>query len=293
MSAAPPARLTIAIQKSGRLADKSLELVSSAGLRVVKGANELLYRIENYPIDLLRVRDDDIPTFVADGVADFGIVGRNVLEEAAHTPAPEVVMPLGFGRCELKIAAPEGTRFDGPQSLQGARIATTYPKLLRAYLAEHGVSAEIVTMKGAVEVAPRLRLANAICDLVSTGATLEANGLAAFATILRSEALLIRAPRPIAESLSPLADSIVQRFRGVTASQGAKYVMMNAPRSALARITDILPGADAPTVTPLAGREDRVAVHAVCQESVFWETLERLKAAGASAILVLPIEKMM
>lgn len=287
------ARLTIALQKSGRLADKSLDLISNAGLRVVKGANELLYRIENYPIDLLRVRDDDIPTFVADGVADLGIVGRNVLEEAAHEPAPEVIMPLGFGRCELKIAMPEGARFDGPATLAGMRIATTYPKLLAAYLARNGVAAEIVTMKGAVEVAPRLKLANAICDLVSTGATLEANGLAAVATVLESEALLIRAPLPIDESLAPLADSIVQRFRGVTASQGAKYVMMNAPRSALARITAILPGADAPTVTPLAGSEDRVAVHAVCQESVFWETLERLKVAGASAILVLPIEKMM
>jgi ATP phosphoribosyltransferase len=293
MSSGPRTRLTIAIQKSGRLADKSLELVSSAGLRVIKGANELLYRVENYPIDLLRVRDDDIPTFVADGVADLGIVGRNVLEEAAHNPSPEIVMALGFGRCELKIAVPEGAAFDGPASLSGARIATTYPNLLRAYLEEHSVDAEIVTMKGAVEVAPRLRLASAICDLVSTGATLEANGLVAVATILRSEALLIRAPKPPPAPLDALADSVIQRFRGVSASQGAKYVMMNAPRSALARITAILPGADAPTVTPLAGNEDRVAVHAVCQESVFWETLERLKAAGASAILVLPIEKMM
>ncbi len=293
MSAAPRTRLTIAIQKSGRLADKSLDLISNAGLRVVKGANELLYRIENYPIDLLRVRDDDIPTFVADGVADLGIVGRNVLEEAGHQPAPEVIMPLGFGRCELKIAMPEGARFDGPATLAGMRIATTYPNLLAAYLTRNGIEAEIVTMKGAVEVAPRLKLATAICDLVSTGATLEANGLVAVASVLSSEALLIRAPRPIEQSLAALADSIVQRVRGVTASQGAKYVMMNAPRSALARITAILPGADAPTVTPLAGSDDRVAVHAVCQESVFWETLERLKGAGASAILVLPIEKMM
>ncbi len=293
MSAGPRTRLTIAIQKSGRLADKSLDLISSAGLRVIKGANELLYRVENYPIDLLRVRDDDIPTFVADGVADLGIVGRNVLDETAHEPRPEVIMPLGFGRCDLKIAVPEGAPFDGPTSLSGARIATTYPNLLRAYLAEHDVKAEIVTMKGAVEVAPRLRLANAICDLVSTGATLEANGLVPVATVLRSEALLIRAPKPPPQQLAALAESIIQRFRGVAASQGAKYVMMNAPRSALGPITDILPGADAPTVTPLAGGGDHVAIHAVCQESVFWETLERLKAAGASAILVLPIEKMM
>lgn len=295
MSAGPRTRLTIAIQKSGRLAEKSLELISSAGLRIIRGANELLYRVENYPIDLLRVRDDDIPTFVADGVADLGIIGRNVLEEAGREPQPEVIMPLGFGRCDLKIAVPEAdsAAFSGPKSLSGARIATTYPNLLRGYLNEHGVKADIVTMKGAVEVAPRLKLASAICDLVSTGATLEANGLVPVATVLRSEALLIRAPAPPPHDLAPLVESIIQRFRGVSASQGAKYVMMNAPRSALGLITDILPGADAPTVTPLAGSGDRVAVHAVCQESVFWETLERLKAAGASAILVLPIEKMM
>lgn len=288
-------RLRIAVQKSGRLADKSLELLESAGLRVIKGANELLYRIENAPIDVLRVRDDDIPTFVADGVAALGIVGYNVLQErngdAAHTPVE--LMQLGFGRCTLKIAAPEGFAYSGPHTLDGARIATSYPNILRKFLDKHGVAAEIVLMKGAVEVAPRLKLAQVICDLVSTGATLEANGLAAVETVLTSEAVLISAPTPIAPELAPIRDSFIARVRGVIASRGAKYVMMNAPRAALAKITSILPGADAPTVTPLAGREDTVAVHAVCQESVFWETLERLKAAGASAILVMPIEKMM
>jgi ATP phosphoribosyltransferase len=288
-------RLRIAIQKSGRLADKSLELLESAGLRVLKGANELLYRIENAPIDVLRVRDDDIPTFVADGVAALGIVGFNVLEErngdAAHTPIE--VMRLGFGRCALKIAAPEGFAYDGPHALDGVRIATSYPRILRKFLDQNGVGAEIVTMRGAVEVAPRLKLAQAICDLVSTGATLEANGLAAVETVLESEAVLIRAPGSLTPDLAPIRDSFIARVRGVTASRGAKYVMMNAPRAALPQISAILPGADAPTVTPLAGRDDAVAVHAVCQESVFWETLERLKAAGASAILVLPIEKMM
>jgi ATP phosphoribosyltransferase len=285
-------RLTIALQKGGRLGEQSLELVAAAGLRITKGANELLYRVENYPIDLLRVRDDDIPTFVADGVADIGIVGRNVLEEHPFDgPAPEVVMALGFGRCDLKIALPAGSDYVGAKSLEGQRIATSYPHLLGRYLREHGIVAEIIEMRGAVEVAPRLKLAQAICDLVSTGATLEANGLQAVATVLRSEAVLIRAPR--ASPHAPLIESIIQRFKGVTASRGAKYVMMNAPRSALPQISRILPGAGAPTVTPLAGEGDRVAVHAVCQESVFWETLEELKRAGASAILVLPIEKMM
>lgn len=286
------ARLRIAVQKSGRLADKSLELIAAAGLSVVKGANELLYRIENAPIDLLRVRDDDIPTFVEDGVADFGIIGRNVLEERS-AGVSKFVMALGFGKCDLKIAAPIGFDYHGARSLQSLRIATSYPRTLARFLESNGVEAEIVTMRGAVEVAPRLKLAQVICDLVSTGATLEANGLAAVDTVMKSEAVLIRAPNKCEPELENVADSLVQRFRGVIASRGAKYVMMNAPRAVLPQISAILPGADAPTVTPLAGRDDAVAVHAVCQESVFWETLEQLKAAGASSILVLPIEKMM
>jgi len=286
------ARLRIAIQKSGRLAERSLGLFEAAGLRVVKGANDLLYRIENAPIDLLRVRDDDIPVFVEDGVADFGIVGRNVLEERGQGRSAEV-MALGFGRCDLKIAGPAGFVYTDPQALDGLRIATTYPNTLARFLKRHGVAAEIVHMHGAVEVAPRLKLAHVICDLVSTGATLEANGLAAFDTVMKSEAVLIRSPKAANAELQHLAQSVVQRFEGVSASEGAKYVMMNAPRSALPQITAILPGAGAPTVTPLAGRDDAVAVHAVCRESVFWETLEKLKAAGASAILVLNIEKMM
>jgi len=290
-----PERLSIALQKSGRLADRSLELMRSADLSVLKGANDLLYRVENHPIDLLRVRDDDIPTLVGDGVADLGVVGRNVLEEHefANEGRPEIVMPLGFGRCDLKIAVAKASAYDGPEALEGLRIATSYPNLLRRFLDDRGVSAEVVTMRGAVEVAPRLGVAQAICDLVSTGATLEANGLKAVDTVFKSEAVLIRAPKQLPPDLDALAASVTRRLKGVTDSQGSKYVMMNAPRSALAQITAILPGAGAPTVTPLAGNDDAVAVHAVCQESVFWETVERLKAAGASAILVLPIEKMM
>jgi len=287
-------RLRIAVQKSGRLAERSLDLVRDAGLRVVKGNNDLLYRVENYPIDLLRVRDDDIPTFVADGVCDLGIVGENVLEEGRNGgPTAEVVMPLGFGRCTLKIAVPPTLDYAGPASLDGKRIATSYPRVLRRWLEGQGVSADIVTMRGAVEVAPRLKLAHAICDLVSTGATIEANGLGARDTVLESQAVLIRSPLAPEPQLAELLDSIIERMAGVVASQGAKYVMLNAPRSALDQITAILPGAGAPTVMPLSGRDDAVAVHAVCQEAVFWETLEKLKGVGASAILVLPIEKMM
>ncbi len=283
-------RLKIAVQKGGRLSDDSLDLVAAAGFRVVKGVNDLVYRIDNAPIDLLRLRDDDIPTFVSDGVAEFGVIGRNVLRERTARAQPIEVMPLGFGRCDLKIAAPPEFDYSGPESLEGKRIATSYPNILSGFLRERDVRAEVIYMRGAVEVAPRLGLAHAICDLVSTGATLEMNGLVAFDTVLQSEAVLIRSPKA---QPSALLESIVERFRGVISSRGAKYVMMNAPKVRLAEITALLPGAEAPTVTPLAGRDDAVAVHAVCQESVFWETLEKLKAAGASSILVLPIEKMM
>lgn len=291
-----PQRLHIAIQKSGRLAEKSLELIRAAGFRLTKSASDLTYSVENAPIDLWCLRDDDIPTFVADAVADLGIVGRNVLAEralGAGGPKLTEVMPLGFGRCRLSIAGPEGLGYGGPGSLNGLRIATTYPNLLKRFLSEQGVDADIVTMRGAVEVAPRLKLAEAICDLVSTGATLEANGLVEFQTVLDSEAVLVRGAGELSADLERTLQSVTARFGGVIASQGAKYVMMNAPRSALPAITRILPGAGAPTVTPLAGSDDAVAVHAVCQESVFWETLEALKASGASAILVLNIEKMM
>jgi len=286
-------RLRIAIQKSGRLADRSLDLIRDAGLKWVKGHNELLYRVENYPIDLIRVRDDDIPTFVADGVCDLGIVGENVLEEDRNGgPNAEVVMPLGFGRCTLKLATLPGD-WAGPKALEGQRIATSYPNILKRYLAAEGVKAEVVVMRGAVEVAPRMKLATGICDLVSTGATLEANGLVARDTVFDSQAVLIKSPTAPEAELQDLLDSVIDRMSGVIASSGAKYVMMNAPRAALDDIIAILPGAGSPTIMPLAGRDDAVAVHAVCQEAVFWETLEKLKGVGASAILVLPIEKMM
>lgn len=282
------------MQKSGRLSERSMELLRDAGLRVVRGASELMSRVEGVPVDVMRVRDDDIPTFVADGVAALGIVGENVLEEDfAHLERrPEVVLRLGFGRVALRIAVPSGGGYDGPGWLAGKRIATSYPNLTRRWLAARGVEAVIVPMKGSVEVAPRLGVAAAICDLVETGATLEANGLVAADTVFESEAVVVRAP-VVAGEVAVLAGSLVERFAGVVASAGAKYVLFNAPRASLERVIALLPGAGSPTVTPLAGRDDMVAVHAVAEERVFWETLDALKAAGASAILVLPIEKMM
>jgi ATP phosphoribosyltransferase len=289
-------RLHIAIQKSGRLSDQSRGLLRDAGLRIQNGKNELTARVENFPADLMFVRDDDIPTFVSDGVCEYGIVGENVLQEFAlgeAKPRFEVLASLGFGRCTLKLAAPEATAYEGPQSLQGSRIATSYPRIVQNFLDANGVTATVVKMNGAVELAPRLQIAAFICDLVSTGATLEANGLRPVETVYASEAVLIRTAKPITQAKLEQGDQLLSRIEGVLATKESKYIMLNAPGEALRDITAILPGAEAPTILPLHGRAGHFAVHAVCQESVFWETLQKLKAAGASAILVLPIEKMM
>jgi ATP phosphoribosyltransferase len=289
-------RLHLAIQKSGRLSDDSRGLLRDAGLRIQNGRNDLTARVENFPIDLMFVRDDDIPTFVSDGVCEFGIVGRNVLDEfALGQPGArfEIVTSLGFGRCSLRIAAPERLGYDGPQSLAGQRIATSYPHILADFLARSGVEASVVTMNGAVELAPRLGIATYICDLVSTGATLEANGLRPVETVLESEAVLIRTRQAFSAEKEDASSRLLARIDGVLATNESKYIMLNAPEEALDDIAAILPGADSPTIIPLVGRPGHFAVHAVCQESVFWETLQKLKGAGASAILVLPIEKMM
>ncbi len=289
-------RLHIALQKSGRLSDASRELLRDAGFRIQSGKNSLTARVENFPAELMFVRDDDIPTFVSDGVCEFGIVGQNVLEEFAADRGDlgyEVLAELGFGRCSLKLAAPESAVYQGPSSLAGQRIATSYPRLLGRFLRDNGVDATIVTMNGAVELAPRLQIANFICDLVSTGATLEANNLRALDTVLDSQAVLIRTNRPMDAGRMEISAGLMSRIDGVLATKESKYIMMNAPGEALKTITDILPGAEAPTIVPLHGRPGHFAVHAVCQESVFWETLQKLKGAGASAILVVPIEKMM
>ena len=290
-------RLHIAIQKSGRLSERSRQLLRDAGLKISEsGNNPLTARAENFPLDLMFVRDDDIPTFVGDGVCELGIVGQNVLEEYAlgHDERRfEEVARLGFGRCSLKIAAPESLNFYSTAMLSGQRIATSYPRLLGRFLSQRGIAAEIVTMRGAVELAPRLGIARFICDIVSTGATLEANGLAAVEDVFDSEAVLVRTLKPIDSAHAGKALALQTRIEGVIATAESKYIVLNAPEEALTQIAEILPGAEAPTVMPLAGRPGHYAVQAVCQESVFWETLERLKAAGASAILVMPIEKMM
>ena len=290
-------RLRIAIQKSGRLSDGSFELLKSCGLTVSRGRDKLYGRVQELPIDVLLLRDDDIPAFVADDACDIGIVGQNVFEEErlseSHEAPAEEVMPLGFARCRLMLAAPKEWSFDGVSMLEGKRIATSYPALTRAWFEREKVDAKAVMMKGSVEVAPRLKIADAICDIVSTGATLDANGLKPVANVFDSEAILIRNRNAFSLEKQTVFDALLKRINGVMTSREAKYIMMNAPRSAVPAITEFLPGADAPTVLELAGNREKVAIHAVCRESVFWDTLEELKKLGASAILVLPIEKMM
>jgi ATP phosphoribosyltransferase len=255
---------------------------------------------ENMPLDVLFVRDDDIPDLVQEDVCDLGLVGLNVVEEsrlafAARGVSPlfEMVQTLDFGRCKLCIAVPDNFEYRDAGSLQGKRIATTYPYILSRFLMDYGINAEVVVLSGAVEIAPRLGRADVICDLVSTGSTLAANHLRHVETVLESQAVLIRTPMPIAPEKQEWTRRLLMRIDGVEQVKGSKYIMLHAPRSALAAIAKILPGSEAPTVIPLEGLGDRVAVHAVCRENVFWELLEELKGAGATSVLVLPVEKML
>ncbi len=293
-------RLKLAVQKSGRLTDPSVDLLVRCGLKLSRGKDQLIGYGENMPLDLLFVRDDDIPDLVQEDVSDLGLVGLNVIEEkrlelAARGTAARftVLRSLDFGRCRLSIAVPDGASFDGPGSLQGKRIATTYPYLLARYLAERSIQAEIVTLSGAVEIAPRLGRADAICDLVSTGSTLVANRLHEVETVLESHAVLIRTPIALPAIKDEWVERLLMRIDGVQQVKESKYIMLHAPRAALAEIRRLLPGSESPTIIPLEGHPDKVAIHAVCRENVFWETLESLKKAGASALLVLPVEKML
>jgi ATP phosphoribosyltransferase len=293
-------RLRVAIQKSGRLTDHSLELLGRCGLKYSRGKDQLLCYGENMPLDVLLVRDDDIPDLVREDVCDLGIVGGNVVHEKrlgfearAIQPLFEVLQPLDFGRCRLSIAVPDNVEYQGAASLAGRRIATTYPHTISRWLAEQQVAAEIVTLSGAVEIAPRLGRADVICDLVSTGSTLQANHLREVEVVLHSQAMLIRTPVPLPQLKEDWLNRILLRIDGVQQVKESKYIMLHAPRSALAEIRRLLPGSESPTIIPLEGTTDKVAIHAVCRENVFWETLESLKRAGASSILVLPVEKML
>lgn len=296
----PEQRIKIAVQKTGRLTDHSLDLLERCGLKFRQSKDQLFCYGENMPVDLLLVRDDDIPGLVSDDVCDLGIVGLNIVEEKRQALQNDgrdgrfkQVFELDFGHCRLSIAGAEGSDYSGPKSLNNRKIATSYVGLLTDYLKKNDVSADIVYLSGAVEIAPKLGRADYICDLVSTGSTLTANGLEEFEILLESEAVIIQTLAELTPDKQALVDRILQRLDGVLQVRESKYIMLHAPRSALAEIRDLLPGSESPTVMPLDGSNDKVAIHAVCRENVFWETLENLKAAGASSLLVLPVEKML
>ena len=293
-------RLKIAVQKAGRLTEPSLDLLARCGLKLSRGKDQLLGYGENMPLDVLFVRDDDIPDLVREDVCDLGLVGLNVLEEKrlaiksrGDAETLEPLRSLEFGRCRLALAVPEGFSYGGVSALHGRRIATTYPHLLTRYLRDLTVTADIVTLSGSVEIAPRLGRADLICDLVSTGSTLQANHLTEVETVLESHAVLIRTPVELPAQKAEWVERLLKRIDGVQQVRESKYIMLHAPRAALAEIRRLLPGSESPTIIPLEGCSDRVAVHAVCRENVFWETLESLKKVGASALLVLPVEKML
>ncbi len=294
------ARIKVAIQKSGRLTEQSLDLLQRCGLKYTKGPDQLIAFGENMPVDVLLVRDDDIPGLVRDDVCDLGIAGLNIVEEKRlHFLEQEPVEPfriiraLDYGQCRLAFAYPDGSSLRTVADLGGRRIATSYPSIVRDYLRRQNLSATVVEFSGAVEIAPSLGRADVICDLVSTGATLVANKLREGETILESRAVILQTPVEVPPEKADWINRLLQRVEGVMQVRESKYIMMHAPKAALGKITALLPGSEAPTVLPLDGRDDLVAVHVVCRENVFWETLESLKAAGATSLLVLPVEKML
>ncbi|PVZ70340.1 ATP phosphoribosyltransferase [Pelagibaculum spongiae] len=293
-------RLRIAIQKSGRLSKESMKLLKGCGVKFNIDERRLIAHSDNMPIDLLRVRDDDIPGLVMDGVVDLGILGENVLEEEQlerqSTGKPctfDKLRQLDFGSCRLSIAMPQEFEYSDSSSLEGLRIASSYPNLLNRFLAAKQVSYLDCMLKGSVEVAPRSGLADGICDLVSTGATLEANGLVESEVIFRSKACMIQSPIAQADDKQALIDKILSRINGVIRAKESKYILLHAPTDKLEQIVALLPGAENPTVLPLNDDSNRVAVHAVSTEDLFWDTMEQLTELGASSILVMPIEKML
>ena len=293
-------RLRIALQKKGRLSKDCSELLKQCGVKITWNEQRLIAYSENLPIEILRVRDDDIPGLVFDGVVDLGIIGENVLEEeelgrlyAGEPVEYKKLRTLDFGGCRLSLAIDRDRTYNGVQDFKDARIATSYPNLLKRYMAEQGVPFKNCLLTGSVEVAPSAGLATAICDLVSSGATLEANGLKEVEVIYKSKACLIQRAEPLTADKQALVDKLLTRIQGVQQAAESKYIMLHAPKDKLEEITALLPGVENPTILPLAHDDSKVAMHVVSQENLFWETMEKLKEIGASSILVLPIEKMM
>jgi ATP phosphoribosyltransferase len=293
-------RVRIAMQKTGRLSNDSIKLLTSCGIKINLKQQKLIAFAENMSIDVMLVRDDDIPGLVMDGVVDLGIVGENVLEEELLKRISQksehsyiTLRRLDFGVCRLSLAIPISTTYSGIECLKNIRIATSYPHLLKKYLDQKNILFKSCMLNGSVEVAPRAGLADAICDLVSTGATLEANGLREVQVVYRSHACLICKIGNINSIKKEVINKLMTRIKGVIKARESKYIMLHAPVNKLEEVISLLHGAERPTILKLAGDDNRVAMHMVSSETLFWETMERLKFLGASSILVLPIEKMM
>ncbi|MCS6794883.1 MAG: ATP phosphoribosyltransferase [Raineya sp.] len=280
--------LRIAIQKSGRLSESSLTLIKECGIDFQNGTGKLKSEASNFPAEFLFLRDDDIPGYVADGVADIGIIGENVMVEKNQNV--RLIERLGFSKCRLSIAVPKSKEYKGLQDLQGIDIATSYPRILSDFLQKNQISARIHEISGSVEIAPSIGLAEAICDIVSSGSTLMSNGLKEVEVVFHSEAVLIGNPNISAEK-QKILDKLLFRIHAVQNAKKNKYILLNAPKKALPKIIEILPGLKSPTVLPLA-IEDWCSIHSVIHEDDFWEIIESLKNAGAEGILVIPIEKM-
>lgn len=280
-------KLKIAIQKSGRLHEDSLRLLKECGIDISNGANKLKTSAANFPLEVYFLRDDDIPQYVEDAVADAGIVGENTVYEKQKEVT--VMEQLGFGKCRLSIAIEKNETYS-KESLNGKKIATSYPVILQAYLNKNKITAEIHEISGSVEIAPGIGLADAICDLVSSGSTLLTNGLKEAETILESQSVLIRNKKLDKEKLR-LLEKLVFRIRAVKKAKNNKYILLNAPNEKLKEIIGLLPGMKSPTVLPLA-QSGWSSVHSVIDENDFWDIIEQLKTAGAQGILVVPIEKM-
>jgi ATP phosphoribosyltransferase len=281
-------RLRIAIQKSGRLNENSIKILKEAGIEFDNGLNKLKAEAFNFPLEVFFLRDDDIPQYVEDGVADIGIVGENVVLE--KNKELKMIDRLGFGKCRLSIAIPKDQKYKSITDLNGKRIATSYSTILSKYLKKNKITAEIHEISGSVEIAPGIGLADAICDLVSSGSTLFTNGLKEVEIILKSEAVLV-ANKKLDQSRQDILERLLFRINAVRKAKYNKYILMNAPNNKLDAICKVLPGMKSPTILPLA-ETGWSSVHSVVQEDQFWDIIEKLKSNGAQGILVVPIEKM-
>jgi ATP phosphoribosyltransferase len=280
--------IRIAVQKSGRLSDDSLKLFKECGIKFESGGSKLRSISSNFPIEFLFLRDDDIPGYVEDGVADLGVVGLNVLME--HTRKVAIVKELGFSKCRLSLAIPRGENYSDLSQFEGKSIATSYPNLTNQFLLKNGVKAEMHEISGSVEIAPSIGLAEGICDIVSTGGTLLSNGLKEVATVFESQAVMI-SNNSLSDDKKTILDKLLFRIDSVQRGQNAKYVVLNVQEQNIDKVTALLPGMKSPSVLPLATK-GWFSLHSVIEENDFWNIIENLRDAGAEGILVLPIEKM-